>query len=321
MLPEGTPVELPEDRLAAATTCGRCGCRWRCAATGWTRSTGCWTGCPSRSTPATGRSPGSGRCCTSSRCRPRTSRSCSPTRSRVGPRRATTRTSDGPGRTAVRAGCRERPTEVTDARPDRPARDIRTTRPPEAHVSLAAEPRSGTPPPARASSGWRSTSPRPVERTWAAATDWDRQRRVDARHQGPGHGRRRPRGRRRDRGRHRRRPARAWSTRWRSPAGTRRTARTSGTSAGSCAAPRRSRCGPRPGGSTFVWTEDLDLPLGAAGRVGFRLAAPADRAAGCGLAAPVAAGRPGDVGRPGRRLPRARSSDRRRRSGQLVCAG
>ena len=31
---------------------------------------------------------------------------------------------------------------------------------------------------------------------------------------------------------------------------------------------------PRPGGSTFVWTEDLDLPLGAAGRVGFRLACP-----------------------------------------------
>ena len=31
---------------------------------------------------------------------------------------------------------------------------------------------------------------------------------------------------------------------------------------------------PRPGGSTFVWTEDLDLPLGAAGRVGFRLVRP-----------------------------------------------
>ena len=30
----------------------------------------------------------------------------------------------------------------------------------------------------------------------------------------------------------------------------------------------------RPGGATFVWTEDLDLPLGAAGRVGFRLARP-----------------------------------------------
>lgn len=31
---------------------------------------------------------------------------------------------------------------------------------------------------------------------------------------------------------------------------------------------------PRPGGSTFVWTEDLDLPFGRAGRVGFRLARP-----------------------------------------------
>ena len=31
---------------------------------------------------------------------------------------------------------------------------------------------------------------------------------------------------------------------------------------------------PRPGGSTFVWTEDLDLPLGTAGRVGFRLLRP-----------------------------------------------
>jgi uncharacterized protein YndB with AHSA1/START domain len=31
---------------------------------------------------------------------------------------------------------------------------------------------------------------------------------------------------------------------------------------------------PRPGGATFIWTEDLDLPLGAAGRVGFRLARP-----------------------------------------------
>ncbi len=31
---------------------------------------------------------------------------------------------------------------------------------------------------------------------------------------------------------------------------------------------------PRPGGSTVVWTEDLDLPLGAAGRTGFRLLRP-----------------------------------------------
>jgi len=31
---------------------------------------------------------------------------------------------------------------------------------------------------------------------------------------------------------------------------------------------------PRPGGSTFVWTEDLDLPLGALGRLGFRLLRP-----------------------------------------------
>jgi hypothetical protein len=31
---------------------------------------------------------------------------------------------------------------------------------------------------------------------------------------------------------------------------------------------------PRPGGSTVLWTEDLDLPLGAAGVIGFRLARP-----------------------------------------------
>jgi Polyketide cyclase / dehydrase and lipid transport len=30
----------------------------------------------------------------------------------------------------------------------------------------------------------------------------------------------------------------------------------------------------RPTGSTFVWTEDLDLPLGALGRIGFRLVRP-----------------------------------------------
>jgi uncharacterized protein YndB with AHSA1/START domain len=30
----------------------------------------------------------------------------------------------------------------------------------------------------------------------------------------------------------------------------------------------------RPGGSVFVWTEDLDLPLGALGRLGFRLLRP-----------------------------------------------
>ena len=31
---------------------------------------------------------------------------------------------------------------------------------------------------------------------------------------------------------------------------------------------------PRSGGSTFVWTEDLDLPMGAVGRLGFRLLRP-----------------------------------------------
>ena len=31
---------------------------------------------------------------------------------------------------------------------------------------------------------------------------------------------------------------------------------------------------PRPGGATFVWTENLDLPLGAAGAAGFRLTRP-----------------------------------------------
>jgi Polyketide cyclase / dehydrase and lipid transport len=31
----------------------------------------------------------------------------------------------------------------------------------------------------------------------------------------------------------------------------------------------------RPGGSTFAWSEQLDLPLGAVGRLGFRLLRPA----------------------------------------------
>ena len=31
----------------------------------------------------------------------------------------------------------------------------------------------------------------------------------------------------------------------------------------------------RPGGSTFVWSEQLELPLGAVGRVGWRLVRPA----------------------------------------------
>jgi hypothetical protein len=31
----------------------------------------------------------------------------------------------------------------------------------------------------------------------------------------------------------------------------------------------------RPGGSTFVWSEQLDLPLGGLGRLGFRLVRPA----------------------------------------------
>jgi uncharacterized protein YndB with AHSA1/START domain len=35
---------------------------------------------------------------------------------------------------------------------------------------------------------------------------------------------------------------------------------------------------PRPGGSTFVWREVLDLPLGALGRAGWPLARPAMRA-------------------------------------------
>lgn len=30
----------------------------------------------------------------------------------------------------------------------------------------------------------------------------------------------------------------------------------------------------RPGGSTFVWSEELDLPLGAVGRLGFRVVRP-----------------------------------------------
>jgi len=34
---------------------------------------------------------------------------------------------------------------------------------------------------------------------------------------------------------------------------------------------------PAPGGAWFVWSEDLDLPLGAAGRLGFAVVGPAFR--------------------------------------------
>jgi hypothetical protein len=34
---------------------------------------------------------------------------------------------------------------------------------------------------------------------------------------------------------------------------------------------------PAPGGAWFVWSEDLDLPLGVAGRLGFAVVGPAFR--------------------------------------------
>ena len=57
-------------------------------------------------------------------------------------------------------------------------------------------------------------------------------------------------------------------------------ARGSGTPVGSSAAPAPSRSASRRGGSTFVWSERLDLPLGALGRLGWRLVRPV---AGWGL--------------------------------------
>jgi uncharacterized protein YndB with AHSA1/START domain len=113
----------------------------------------------------------------------------------------------------------------------------------------------------------------PVERTWAAVTDWDRQSEwmLATRVRGTVNDGRGVGGR-----------IRATTgvgpvgivdsmeiTRWEPPHGAyvRHLGRiVRGTAA--------FEVRERPGGSTFVWTEDLDLPFGALGRVGFRLVRP-----------------------------------------------
>ncbi len=114
----------------------------------------------------------------------------------------------------------------------------------------------------------------PVERTWAAATDWDRQgewmlgtrvRGTTQGGRGVGGGIRAATGLG---------PLRFVDTMeitgWTPPhaAYVRHTGRlVRGTGA--------FEVRERPGGSTFVWSEQLDLPLGALGRLGFRLLRPA----------------------------------------------
>ncbi|HEV7657565.1 MAG TPA: SRPBCC family protein [Mycobacteriales bacterium] len=114
----------------------------------------------------------------------------------------------------------------------------------------------------------------PVERTWAAAIDWDRQREwmlgttVRGTEQG-GHG-----------VGARIRAATGFGplavvdtmeiTGWDPPRGA-YVRHLGKVVRGTAAFEVRER----PGGSTFGWTEDLDLPLGAVGRLGFRVLRPA----------------------------------------------
>lgn len=113
----------------------------------------------------------------------------------------------------------------------------------------------------------------PVERTWSAATDWDRQgewmlgtrvRSTEQGGRGVGGGIRAVTGFG---------PFRVVDTMeitgWTPPHGAyvRHTGRVvRGTGA--------FEVRQRPGGSTFVWSEQLDLPLGALGRLGWRLVRP-----------------------------------------------
>ena len=149
------------------------------------------------------------------------SRSCSPTRSRAGPRRRTR----GRRRTGRPPAPVPDGTEVTDARPDRPVRDIRTTRPPEGTMSLPLQrdpEHLRRPEPAAAGGRRRRAGRAHLGRGDGLAPA----ARVDARHQGPAHGRATATG---SAAGSRPPPASArsaWSTRWRSPAGTRRTVRT-----------------------------------------------------------------------------------------------
>ena len=114
----------------------------------------------------------------------------------------------------------------------------------------------------------------PVERTWAAATDWDRQgewmlgttvRGTEQDGRGVGGGIRAVTGLGRlgivDS---------MVITGWEPPHGAYVT-HTGRIVRGTAAFEVRER----PGGSTFVWSERLDLPLGAVGRFGFRLLRPA----------------------------------------------
>jgi Polyketide cyclase / dehydrase and lipid transport len=114
----------------------------------------------------------------------------------------------------------------------------------------------------------------PVERTWSAATDWDRQgewmlgTRVSSTEQG---GRGVGGGIRAVTGFGPFRVADTMEiTGWTPPHGAyvRHTGRVvRGTGA--------FEVRERPGGSTFIWSEKLDLPLGALGRLGWRLVRPA----------------------------------------------
>jgi hypothetical protein len=113
----------------------------------------------------------------------------------------------------------------------------------------------------------------PVERTWAAATDFDRQgewmlaTRVRSTGRGVGGGIRAVTGLG---------PLRVVDTmvitEW-SPPRSARVRHTGRVVRGPGAFEVRER----PGGSTLAWSEQLDLPLGAVGRLGWRLVRPAFR--------------------------------------------
>ena len=116
----------------------------------------------------------------------------------------------------------------------------------------------------------------PIERTWAAATDWDRQgewmlatrvRGTEQGGRGVGGGLRAVTGLGRV-GIVDTMEITVWS-----PPHEAHVRHTGRMLRGTAAFEVRER----PGGSTFVWSELLDLPLGAVGRLGFRLVRPAVR--------------------------------------------
>ena len=112
---------------------------------------------------------------------------------------------------------------------------------------------------------------------------------LDARHARSGSSADRGRrARRAARGVHRRRPARRSPTRWSSSSGSRRTAAWCGTPGGWCAGTGAFEVHALPRGrSRFVWSEELDLPLGAAGRLGWPVVRPALVRRRAGVAAPA----------------------------------